>query len=107
MSNRFSTNHEDVRLDSQTAAQVSENQGDCRCRLRRATSRLSCRQDLRAPNYRAEEVIDGGIVREVPMARVNTYKGSVVGMPDADARFTVDDDHRRRNDYHWGPVIFS
>ena len=30
-------------------------------------------------------------MREVPPSPVNTYKGSVAGMPDADARFTVDD----------------
>ena len=28
---------------------------------------------------------------EVPLSRVNTYKGSVIGSPGADARFTVDD----------------
>jgi Metallo-peptidase family M12/Calx-beta domain/Reprolysin family propeptide len=86
------TNHEDVRLDSQMAAQRVRESG--RLSVQTPTRDLELvltPNDLRAPNYRAEEVIDGGIVREVPMSRVNTYKGSVVGMPGSDARFTVDD----------------
>ncbi|HSP64342.1 MAG TPA: M12 family metallo-peptidase [Pyrinomonadaceae bacterium] len=87
------TNHEDVRLDSQTAAQRVRESGRLSVQTpARDFEIVLAPNDLRAPNYRAEEVSDGGIVREVPMSRVNTYKGSVVGMPDADARFTVDDD---------------
>lgn len=86
------TSHEEVRLDSQTVAQSVRETGrlSVQTPLRDLEIVLSP-NDLRAPNYRAEEVVDGGIVREVPMSQVNTYKGSVVGMPDADARFTVDD----------------
>jgi len=47
--------------------------------------------DLRAPNYRAEEVIDGGSVRALPANPIRTYKGTVVGVPHSDARFTVDE----------------
>ena len=87
------TNHEDVRLDSQTAAQRVRESGRLSVQTTaRDLEIVLSPNDLRAPNYRAEEVIDGGIVREVPMSRVNTYKGSVIGLPDADARFTVDDD---------------
>jgi Metallo-peptidase family M12/Calx-beta domain/Reprolysin family propeptide len=87
------TNHEDVRLDSQTVAQRVRESGRLSVQTpARDLEIVLAPNDLRAPNYRAEEVIDGGIVREIPMSRVNTYKGSVVGMPDADARFTVDDD---------------
>ena len=86
------TNHEDVRLDSQTAAQRVRESGRLSVQTpARDLEIVLSPNDLRAPNYRAEEVIDGGIVRDVPMSRVNTYKGTVVGMPDADARFTVDD----------------
>ena len=86
------TNHEDVRLDSQTVAQRVRESGRLSVQTpARDLEIVLSPNDLRAPNYHAEEVIEGGIVREVPLSRVNTYKGSVVGMPDADARFTVDD----------------
>jgi hypothetical protein len=86
------TNHEDVRLDPQTAAQRVRESGRLSVQTpARNLELVLLPNDLRAPNYHAEEVIDGGIVREVPRSRVNTYKGSVVGMPGADARFTVDD----------------
>jgi metallopeptidase family M12-like protein/Calx-beta domain-containing protein/uncharacterized protein DUF4214 len=86
------TSHEDVRLDSPTVAQRVRESGRLSVQTpARDLEIVLSPNDLRAPNYRAEEVIDGGIVREVQMSRVNTYKGSVVGMPDADARFTVDD----------------
>jgi hypothetical protein len=89
---RVFTNHEDVRLDPQTAAQRVRESGRLSVQTpARNFEIVLSPNDLRAPNSRAEEVIDGGIVRELPMSRVNTYKGSVVGMPDADARFTVDD----------------
>jgi hypothetical protein len=89
---RVFTNHEDVRLDSQTVAQRVRESGRLSVQTpAREFEIVLSPNDLRAPNYHAEEVIDGGIVREVPMSRVNTYKGSVAGMPDADARFTVDD----------------
>jgi hypothetical protein len=47
--------------------------------------------DLRAPNYRAEEVIEGGITRELAPTPVRTYKGTVVGDSRIDARFTIDE----------------
>src|SRR4030088_2470196 len=88
------TNHEDVRLDSPTAAQRVRESGRLSVQTpARDLEIVLSPNDLRAPNYRAEEVVDGGIVREVPMSGVNTYKGRVVGMPDADARFTVDDNN--------------
>src|SRR5258705_2231933 len=50
--------------------------------------------DLRAPNYRAEEVIDGGSLRALPANPIRTYKGTVTGVPQSHARFTVDDGKR-------------
>ena len=47
--------------------------------------------DLRAPNYRAEEVTDDGITRELAPQPVRTYKGSVDGVSRSDARFTIDE----------------
>ena len=86
------TSHEDVRLDLQAVAQRVRESGRLSVQTpARNLEIVLTPNDLRAPNYRAEEVIDGGFVRDVPMSRINTYKGTVVGMPDADARFTVDD----------------
>ena len=46
--------------------------------------------DMRAERYRAQETLDGGIVRELERGQVRTYKGSVAGIPGAQARFTID-----------------
>jgi len=60
------TNHEDVRLDSQTAAQRVRESGRLSVQTpARDLEIILSPNDLRAPNYRAEEVIDGGIVRGV------------------------------------------
>jgi len=48
---------------------------------------------VRASNYRAEEVVEGGVTRDVPMPAVTTYKGSVEGVYGTDARFTLDGEH--------------
>src|SRR5215213_7807841 len=49
--------------------------------------------DMRADNYYAVEIGADGVERQVAdyYAPVRTYKGTVRGMPGADARFTVDD----------------
>lgn len=47
--------------------------------------------DMRSADYRAEETDEYGFRREVESAPVRTYKGSVGGRADAQARFTVDD----------------
>jgi len=47
--------------------------------------------DLRAPNYRAEETDADGVVRATAMPGVTTYKGNVEGVWASDARFTIDD----------------
>ena len=47
--------------------------------------------DLRAPNYRAEKTVDGGVRVPVEMNEVRTYKGNVVGLSNSDARFTIDE----------------
>ena len=46
--------------------------------------------DMRAERYRAQETLDGGIVRELERGQVRTYKGSVAGIPGAQARLTID-----------------
>ncbi|MBV9959752.1 MAG: VCBS repeat-containing protein [Acidobacteria bacterium] len=46
--------------------------------------------DMRAPGYRAEEKLPGGAVRAIEPDPVNTYRGSVTGMENAVAAFTID-----------------
>ncbi|HKZ02443.1 MAG TPA: Calx-beta domain-containing protein [Pyrinomonadaceae bacterium] len=48
--------------------------------------------DLRAPNYRAEEVTDGGFARGLPTMPIRTYKGTMSGEPRSEARFTIDEE---------------
>lgn len=87
------TGHEDVTLDPQAAAERVRESG--RLSLVTATQDFEIQlrpNDLRAPNYRAEEVVDG-VAREVRMPGLTTYKGSVEGTAGTDARFTIDDEH--------------
>jgi hypothetical protein len=46
--------------------------------------------DLRAPNYRAEQTDPDGTVRATAMPGLTTYKGNVEGLWASDARFTID-----------------
>ncbi|HEX3086152.1 MAG TPA: hypothetical protein VHP99_16580, partial [Pyrinomonadaceae bacterium] len=46
--------------------------------------------DLRAPNYRAEQTDPDGAVRATAMPGLTTYKGNVEGLWASDARFTID-----------------
>jgi len=48
--------------------------------------------DMRSPQYRAEEVIDNGITRPVMPEEIHTYKGTIVGLPGSEVRFSVRDD---------------
>jgi len=85
--------HEDVTLDAQAAASRVRESG--RLSVVTATHNFEIQlspNDLRASNYRAEEVSDGG-THDVSMPAINTYKGSVEGVFGTDARFTLDGDH--------------
>ena len=86
-------NHEDVTLDTRAlAARVREN-GRMSVKTRSHDFELQLRpNDLRSPNYRAEEVGADGVSRPVEMPAVATYKGNVEGVWASDARFTVKDD---------------
>ncbi|MGI8919174.1 MAG: M12 family metallo-peptidase [Pyrinomonadaceae bacterium] len=46
--------------------------------------------DMRAARYRAQEVMDGGVIRELERGAARTYKGAIAGIPDGQARITVD-----------------
>jgi Metallo-peptidase family M12/Calx-beta domain/Domain of unknown function (DUF4214) len=48
--------------------------------------------DMRAARYRAQEAMDGGVIRELERGPARTYKGVVAGIPDGQARITVDNE---------------
>jgi len=86
-------NHEDITLDSQTIAARVRDTGRMSLKTRANDFEIQLRpNDLRASNYRAEEVGADGISRPVEMPEVTTYKGNVEGVWASDARFTVKDD---------------
>ena len=86
-------NHEDVTLDTRALAARVRESGRMSVKTRSHDFELQLRpNDLRSPNYRAEEVGADGISRPVQMPAVATYKGSVEGVWASDARFTVKDD---------------
>jgi Metallo-peptidase family M12/Calx-beta domain/Reprolysin family propeptide len=79
-------------LNTERAAEAVRNSGRLSITTSSRTFDLELVQnDLRAPNYRAEEVVDGGLTRDLPVSPIRTYKGKVTGMPGTDARFTIDD----------------
>jgi hypothetical protein len=46
--------------------------------------------DVRAEEYRAVEVLEGGETRELPRAPARTFKGTLAGAVGSQARFTID-----------------
>lgn len=90
---RVFSNHEELELNSADAAQTVRQTGHLS--IRNATHDFEIDlslNDLRGANYRAEEAGEDGVVREVEMPAPHTYKGHVSGMPDSDARFSIDDE---------------
>jgi hypothetical protein len=86
--------HEQVQLDPRVATKRVRESGRLSLVTPAHDFEIQLRpNDLRAVNYRAEEVVDGGITREVQMSGVNTYSGSVEGVAGTDARFTLDENH--------------
>lgn len=86
-------NHEDVTLDTRALAARVRESGRMSVKTRSHDFELQLRpNDLRSPNYRAEEVGADGLSRPVEMPAVATYKGSLEGVWASDARFTVKDD---------------
>src|SRR5882762_8580863 len=90
---RFLRRHEAIELDSRAAARRVRENGQLSITTAGWNFDLELTpNDLRAPNYRAEEVVDGGGVRSVALNSVQTYRGSVRGLDGAEARFTIDDE---------------
>jgi hypothetical protein len=86
--------HERVKLDPQAAADRVRESGHLSLVTAQHNFEIQLRpNDLRAANYRAEEVSADGVTRAVSMPGITTYKGSVEGVAGTDARFTLDGDH--------------
>ena len=90
---RYLRKHEPLQLNSKAVARQVRETG----RLSLATSKYRfdlelVPHDMRATNYRAEEVLPSGVVQNVEMGLVVTYRGAVSGIEGAEARFTIDDD---------------
>jgi len=81
--------HEDLRIDSQTFQEARTSGKLSLTTLSHHFDLELQPNDLRSADYRAEEVVDGA-VREIPRGAVNTYKGTINGLPGTDARFTLD-----------------
>jgi hypothetical protein len=85
--------HEDLILDARTAANRVKETGSLSLVTSTHDFELQLRpNDLRAPNYRAEEVSSDGVTRPVDMGPITTYKGNVEGVWASDARFTLNGD---------------
>jgi hypothetical protein len=86
--------HEGLKLDPAAAANRVRESGRLSLVTAQHNFEIQLRpNDLRAPNYRAEEVSADGVTRAVAMPAITTYKGSVEGVAGTDARFTLDGDH--------------
>jgi hypothetical protein len=86
--------HEDLTIDPQAAADRVRETGRLSLVTASRDFEIQLRpNDLRAENYRAEEVDSDGVKRAVIMPGITTYKGSVEGTAGTDARFTLDGDH--------------
>src|SRR2546421_1456333 len=86
------TNHEDLNIDPHAVAEQVRANGRVSLVTPVHDFEVQLRpHDLRAPNYRAEEVDADGVTRATAMPGVSTYKGNVEGVWASDARFTVTD----------------
>ena len=86
------TKHEDLNIDPHAVAEQVRTNGRVSLVTPSHDFELQLSpNDLRAPNYRAEEVDADGVTRATEMGGVSTYKGNVEGVWASDARFTVTD----------------
>src|SRR5256885_11965915 len=86
------TKHEDLTIDPHAGAEQVRANGRVSLVTPAHDFEVQLRpNDLRAPNYRAEEVDADGVTRATAMPGVSTYKGNVEGVWASDARFTITD----------------
>jgi Metallo-peptidase family M12/Reprolysin family propeptide/Domain of unknown function (DUF4214) len=84
-------NHEELSLDARAVADQVVQSGRVSLVTPSHDFELQLQpNDLRAPNYRAEQTDSDGMVRATAMPGVTTYKGNVADVWASDARFTID-----------------
>ncbi len=84
-------NHEELSLDPAVVARQVVQGGRVSLVTSSRDFELQLQpNDLRAPNYRAEQTDPDGLVRATAMPGVTTYKGNVADIWASDARFTID-----------------
>ena len=89
---RILRRYDRVRMDSQRIARQVRETGEFRITALAQTFDIVLEPyDLRAPGYVAEEEVYRGVRRNLGMAPARTYRGSVPGISDSEARFTVTD----------------
>ena len=85
-------NHEMIKINPTTAAEEVRTTGQVSLVSANKTYDLVLMpNDMRAPNYHAEETSEGGVRRAVESGPVRTFKGTVRGIEGALARFTIDE----------------
>ena len=83
--------YEIVTLDPAVVAKQAQASGAVCLATRRARfDLLLAPHDLRAPDYRAQVILDGGVAQPVSPDPVRTYAGTVRGVANSQARFTID-----------------
>jgi hypothetical protein len=90
---RFLRRHESLQLDAKAVARAVRETGQLS--LTTPTRQFDLQlvpHDMRAPNYSAEEVGDGGSIRQLPLGSVNTWRGTAGNLENSEARFTIDDE---------------
>ncbi|HYW74249.1 MAG TPA: hypothetical protein VE961_24715, partial [Pyrinomonadaceae bacterium] len=86
-------NHEDLTVNPQLVADQVRTSGRVSLVTTAHDFELELEpNDLRAPNYRAEQTDSDGVTRATAMPGLVTYKGNVAGAWGSDARFTIDGD---------------
>jgi hypothetical protein len=87
-------NYERLRVNAPAVARAVRRDGRISLATMDGTLNLKLvPNDLRAENYRAVRITGSGALMPLSKSPVTTYRGTVEGMPDAEARFTIDENH--------------
>jgi hypothetical protein len=82
--------YERILLDPSDVLQVARENGTFSLPTRGGVFDLVLsRHDIRSPQYRAEEILHSGLAEEVEPSAADTYRGTVPGRPEVEARFTI------------------
>ncbi|MCA1633857.1 MAG: M12 family metallo-peptidase [Acidobacteria bacterium] len=89
---RALASYDELQLDPAAVAAQVRKDGRLTLATARGTFELELEpSDIRAENYRAVVVEEGGVAREIERTPSRTYKGTVRGRAGAQARFSIDE----------------